>query len=278
MIQLGSILEESFPHTHLSTIRFSLRIHCCTDQIIHVNGILICSHIYLLCVECTIIDKHVVDILNKTTSSLEFLLQTINKNQWEVYSCLEIQVNCFCVGIFHESEELVLVFMPYYFCFDYIMFNVQILHFVLFLQYKIYLHFENSYCTVTSKCNINLQIANKFTTAWTEVLYLFYYMTDYCVFYIFLLLFVNFLNGQVKHTFFKTPCENSYFSAIWILYNEVKQVIALLLIWYFGAIHILLHSDLLQSVSIRNKNGLSMLMLLRSGLDWNNKVLLNQRG
>ncbi len=51
-----------------------------------------------------------------------------------------------CVGIFHESEgrmkypytktmkldlqtrkhhELVLVFMPYYFCFDYIMFNVQ---------------------------------------------------------------------------------------------------------------------------------------------------------
>ncbi len=62
-----------------------------------------------------------------------------NKNQWEVYPCLEIQVNCFCVGIFHESEgrmkypftknnepdlqtrihhELVLVFMPSYFCFD----------------------------------------------------------------------------------------------------------------------------------------------------------------
>ncbi len=55
-------------------------------------------------------------------------------------------MNCFCVGIFHEYEgrmkypytqtmnldlqtrihhELVLVFMPYYFCFDYIMFNVQ---------------------------------------------------------------------------------------------------------------------------------------------------------
>ncbi len=69
-----------------------------------------------------------------------------NKNQWVVYPCLEIQVNCFWVGIFHESfglmkypytktmnlhlqtrihHELVLGFMPYYFCFDYIMFNVQ---------------------------------------------------------------------------------------------------------------------------------------------------------
>ncbi len=27
-----------------------------------------------------------------------------NKNQCEVYPCLEIQVNCLCVGIFHESE------------------------------------------------------------------------------------------------------------------------------------------------------------------------------
>ncbi len=30
--------------------------------------------------------------------------QYYNKNQGEVYPCLEIQVNCFCVGIFHESE------------------------------------------------------------------------------------------------------------------------------------------------------------------------------
>ncbi len=56
-----------------------------------------------------------------------------------MYPCLEIQVNCFCARIFHESEgrmkypftktmnliskqgyhhELVLVFMPCYFCFD----------------------------------------------------------------------------------------------------------------------------------------------------------------
>ncbi len=27
-----------------------------------------------------------------------------NKNQYEVYPCLEIQVNCFCVGIFHDSK------------------------------------------------------------------------------------------------------------------------------------------------------------------------------
>ncbi len=77
-----------------------------------------------------------------------YLLTTksYNKNQWVVYSCLEMQVNCFCVGIFYESEgrmkypytktinlhlqarihhELVLVFMPYYFCFDYINVYVQ---------------------------------------------------------------------------------------------------------------------------------------------------------
>ncbi len=51
-----------------------------------------------------------------------------------VYACLEIQVSCFCIGIrlneisLHKNIEsdlqtrihhdLVLVFMPYYFCFD----------------------------------------------------------------------------------------------------------------------------------------------------------------
>ncbi len=28
--------------------------------------------------------------------------QSYNKYQWVVYPCLEIQVNCFCVGTFHE--------------------------------------------------------------------------------------------------------------------------------------------------------------------------------
>ncbi len=28
-----------------------------------------------------------------------------NKNQWVVFHCVEIQVNCFCVRIFHEFER-----------------------------------------------------------------------------------------------------------------------------------------------------------------------------
>ncbi len=63
-----------------------------------------------------------------------------NLRTFVVYPCLEIQLNCFCIGIFHESaprmseiclnknnepdfqtrihHKLVIVFMLYYFCFD----------------------------------------------------------------------------------------------------------------------------------------------------------------
>ncbi len=94
-------------------------------QTVYHKGTYIMSYVgdvQTVCHKATYIMSYVGDVPSKCG--------WYNKNK---YHCLDMQVNCFCVGIFHEislhknnesdlqtriHDKLVLVFMPYYFCFD----------------------------------------------------------------------------------------------------------------------------------------------------------------
>ncbi len=99
--------------------------------------------------------KHVHLIIFRQTPRVANV-QYYNKNQWVVYPCLEIQVNCLCVGIFHESEWWTgSCFYACYVCFDDI--NVQCIILKILLRKQKYYNWAmravaTSVCIIPSWC------------------------------------------------------------------------------------------------------------------------------